>query len=217
MYGWYFGRKIKNRHITFVNLKDYYEFFIDIKQDKSVPKFATNLVYIIKANRQEQVESKVIYSIFKKQPKKADVYWLLHVDKVDDPYRLDYKVNHLIPGVLIRVDFHIGFKVNPGINLYFKQVIEDLVRSGEINLDSGYESLKKYDFPADFRFIVLDRIMIRDFKLSNSESFILILRSIALHLSLPEEKGLQLDPTNTIVEKVPIIIAQPLSRRIERF
>ena len=216
MYGWYFGRKIKNRHITFINLKNYYEFFLDIKHDKSVPKFATNLVYIIKANRQDQVESKVIYSIFKKQPKKADVYWLLHVDKVDDPFRFEYKVNHLIPGVLIRVDFHIGFKVNPQINLYFKQVIEDLVRSGEINLDSGYESLKKYDFPADFRFIVLDRIMIRDFKLSNSENFILILRSIALLLSIPEEKGLQLDPANSIVEKVPIIIDQPVNRKIER-
>jgi KUP system potassium uptake protein len=107
--------------------------------------------------------------------------------------------------------------VNPQINLYFKQVIEDLVRSGEINLDSGYESLKKYDFPADFRFIVLDRIMIRDFKLSKSENFILILRSIALRLSIPEEKGLQLDPTSTIVEKVPIIIDQPVNRKIERF
>jgi len=216
MYGWYFGRKIKNRHITFINLKNYFEFFNDLKQDKSVPKFASNLVYIIKANRQDQVESKVIYSIFKKQPKRADIYWLLHVDRVDDPYRFEYKVNHIIPGVLIRIDFHVGFKVNPSINLYFKEVLEDLVKSGEINLESGYASLKKHDFPTDFRFVLLDRIMIRDFKLTNIENFILAIRGIARNLSIPEEKALQLDPTCTIVEKVPIVIDQPVDKRIER-
>jgi KUP system potassium uptake protein len=216
MYGWYFGRKIKNRHITFINLEDYYELFKDLKGDKSVPKFATNLVYIIKANRKDQVESKVIYSIFKKQPKRADLYWLLHVDRVDDPNRFEYQVKQIIPGVLIRIDFHIGFKVNPKINLYFKEVLEDLVKSGEIKLESGYDSLKKNGFPADFRFVLLDRIMIRDFKLTNRENFILAIRSLARHLSIPEEKALQLDPTSTIVEKVPIIIDQPVVNKIGR-
>ena len=99
MFGWYFGRKIKNRHITFINLQDYIDLFRDLKMDNSVPKFATNLVYIIKANRQDQVESKVMYSIFRKQPKRADTYWLLHVDIVNEPGRFEYKVNHIIPGI----------------------------------------------------------------------------------------------------------------------
>jgi KUP system potassium uptake protein len=216
MYGWYFGRKIKNRHITFINLGDYLELFKDLKRDKSVPKFATNLVYIIKANRQDQVESKVIYSIFRKQPKRADTYWLLHVDRVDDPNRFEYKVNQIIPGTLIRIDFHIGFKVDPKINLYFKEVIEDLVNSGEIKLESSFDTLRKYGFPADFKFVLIDRIIIRDFKLKNRENFILALRNIARHLSIPEERALQLDQTRTIVEKVPIIIDQAVKKRIER-
>ena len=216
MYGWYFGRKIKNRHITFIKLIDYLELFKDLKQDKSVPKFATNLVYIIKANRKEQVESKVIYSIFKKQPKRADTYWLLHVDKVDDPNRFEYEVNQIIPGTLIRIDFHIGFKVDPKINLYFKEIIEDLVNSGEIKLESSFDTLRKYGFPADFKFVLIDRIIIRDFKLKNRENFILAIRNIARHLSIPEERALQLDQTRTIVEKVPIIIDQAVKKRIER-
>jgi KUP system potassium uptake protein len=216
MYGWYFGRKIKNRHISFINLGDYIDLFKDLRNDKTVPRLATNLVYIIKANRQDQVESKVIYSIFEKQPKRADTYWLLHVDRVDEPNRFDYAVNHIIPGVLIRVDFHIGFKVDPKINLYFREVIEDLMASGEIKLESSYDSMKKHGFPGDFKFVLLDRIMLRDYKLTNSENFILAMRNLARNLSIPEERALQLDPTSTIVEKVPIIINKPVIRRIER-
>jgi KUP system potassium uptake protein len=216
MFGWYFGRKIKNRHITFINLGDYIELFRDLRNDKTVPKIASNLVYIIKANRQEQVESKVIYSIFKKQPKRADTYWLLHVDRVDEPNRFEYKVNQIIPGILIRIDFHIGFKVDPKINLYFREALEDLVKSGEIKLESSFDSLKKRHFPADFKFILIDRIMLRDYKLTNTENFILAIQGLVRHLSIPEDRTLHLDPTSTIVEKVPIIIDKPVAKRINR-
>ena len=214
MFSWYFGRKIKNRRISFSKLEDYLESFNDLREDKTVPKIATNLVYIIKANKQDQIESKVIYSIFNKQPKRADKYWLLHIDIVDEPNRFEYKVNHIIPGVLIRVDFHIGFKVDPKINLYFKEIVEDLVASGEIKLESSYDSLKKHGFPGDFKFVLIERIMLRDFKLSNTENFILTLRSLVRHISIPEERALQLDSTNTIVEQVPIILTQPVEKRI---
>lgn len=217
MYGWYFGRKIKNRHITFVNLGEYLEMFRDLKNDKTVPKFATNLAYIIKANRIDQIESKVIHSIFRKQPKRAETYWLLHVDKVDDPNRFEYKVTHIIPGALIRVDFHIGFKIDPKINLYFREVIEDMVGAGEIKLESSYDSLRRHNLPADFRFVLIDRVMIRDFKLTNRENFILAIRNLVRHLGIPEERALQLDTSRTIVEKVPIVTDQPVKKRIIRF
>ena len=216
MFGWYFGRKIKNRHISFSNLGDYIELFNDMRKDKSVPKIATNLVYIIKANRHDQVESKVIFSIFNKQPKRADTYWFLHIDRVDEPNRFEYKVNHLIPGVLIRVDFHLGFKVDPKINLYFREVLEDLVSSGEIKLTSSFDSMKKHGFPGDFKYVFIDRIMLRDYKLTKTENFILALQRLARNLSIPDVKALQLDSTNTIVEQVPIIIDQPVDRRISR-
>ena len=216
MYGWYFGRKIKNRHISFISLGNYLELFQDLRNDKSVPKLASNLVYIIKANRKDQVESKVIYSIFEKQPKRADTYWLLHIDRVDEPDRFEYKVNHIIPGILIRVDFHIGFKVDPKINLYFREVVDDMVKSGEIKLESSFASMKKHGFPGDFKFVLLDRILLRDFKLSKTDNFILAIRNIARHLSIPEERALHLDPSSTIVEKVPILINQPVARRINR-
>jgi KUP system potassium uptake protein len=214
MFSWYFGRKIKNRHISFSNLSNYIELFKDLRNDESVPKIATNLVYIIKANRQEQVESKVIYSIFNKQPKRADRYWFLHIDKVDEPNRIEYKVNHIIPDILIRIDFHIGFKVDPKVNLYFKEIVEDLVESGEIKIESSYDSLKRYGLPGDFKFVLIERIMLHDFKLTKTENFILSLRSLVRYISIPEVRALQLDSSNTVVEQVPIVINRPVEKRI---
>ncbi|MBP1669856.1 MAG: Potassium transporter Kup, partial [Bacteroidetes bacterium] len=119
MYGWYYGRKIKNNYIKFVNLYEYLPVIREISKDTTIPKFASNLVYIVKANRLEQIENKIIYSIINKQPKRADTYWFLHVDITDNPDTFEYKVYHIIPGILIKVDFRLGFKIERRINLYF--------------------------------------------------------------------------------------------------
>ncbi|MBK9390865.1 MAG: KUP/HAK/KT family potassium transporter [Bacteroidetes bacterium] len=216
MYGWYFGRKLKNRYVTFTNLDKYIEPLKDLSKDETVPRTATNLVYIIKANKPDQVESKVIYSIFHKQPKRADTYWFLHVDVVDEPNRFEYQVTQIIPGILIRIDFHMGFKVEPKINLYFKEILEDLVNSGEIKLKSSYDSLRKHELPADFKFVLIDRIMPRDYTLSNSENFTLTLHGLSRLVCISDIKALHLDSCNTIEEQVPITINQPISQRIVR-
>jgi KUP system potassium uptake protein len=216
MYGWYFGRKLKNRYVTFKDLNKYIELFKDLSKDVSVPKTATNLVYIIKANRPDQVESKVIYSIFQKQPKRADTYWFLHVDRIDEPDKFEYQVNQIIPGLLIRVDFLIGFKVEPKINLYFREVLEDMMESGEIKLESSFDSLRKHSLPADFKYVLIDRVMPRDYKLSSLENFTLTLHSLSRLLCISDVKALQLDSSNTIEEQVPITIDQPIDLRINR-
>jgi KUP system potassium uptake protein len=216
MFSWYFGRKIKNRRISFSNLSNYIDLFNDLRNDESVHKYATNLVYLIKANRPDQIESKVIYSIFNKQPKRAERYWFLHIDRVDEPNRFDYKVTHIIPGVLLRIDFHIGFKVDPKINLYFREIVEDLVASGEIKIESGFDSLKKHGLPGDFKFVLIERIMLNDFKLTKTENFILSIRSIVKYISIPEVRALQLDVSTTIVEQVPIVVNRPIEKRIHR-
>lgn len=216
MMSWYFARKIRNRHISFSKIADYLPLIKDLSEDRSVPLTATNLVYIIKANNREEVESKVLYSIFQKQPKRAKTYWLVHVDRVDDPVRFEYEVEQIIPGILIRLDFHIGFKVEPKINLYFREAVEDMIKAGEFIPGSSYESLRNHGFPGEFQFILIERIMIRDYKLSNWDSFIIALNKLTSKISLSDIKALQLDSTTTLVEKVPIIIDQALPVRISR-
>lgn len=216
MLGWFFGRRIKNRHISFVNVNKYLHLFEDLSNDKTIPQIATNLVYIIKANNVYQIESKIMYSIFNKQPKRAETYWLLHVNVVDEPDTFSYEVNQFIPGTLIRVDFHLGFKVEPRINLYFKEVLKDMVANGEIKLSSSYESLKKHHFPADFLFVNLDRVMTQDYKLSPWETMIMGLHAFARLFSINDVKALGLDSSSVIEEKVPISVERPLNRKIQR-
>jgi len=216
MYGWYFGRKIKNKYISFVKLNDYFPLFKDLKNDTSVAKICSNLVYIMKANRLDEVESKIMYSIFNKQPKRADTYWLLHVNTVDSPDTFTYHVHHFIPGTLIKVDFNLGFKMERRLNLYFREVLEDLEESGEIKLCSGFNSLKKRGFHGDFLFINIERIMTRDYKLTPWETFVMNLHYFTRLLSITDVKSLGLDSSSIIEEKVPIAIERSIDRRIQR-
>jgi KUP system potassium uptake protein len=216
MLGWFFGRKIKNRHISFSNVNKYLHLFEDLSNDTTIPQTATNLVYIIKANHIHQIESKIMYSIFNRQPKRAKTYWLLHVDTVDEPDTFSYEVNQIIPGTLIRIDFHLGFKIEPRINLFFREVIKDMVANGEIKLCSAYESLKKHHFPGDFIFVNLDRVMTRDYKLSPWESMIMGIHAFTRLFSINDVKSLGLDSSSVIEEKVPISMERPLSRKIVR-
>lgn len=216
MYGWYFGRKLKNRYLSFSKLENYHELFKDLSADTTIPNIATNLVYIIKANDPEQVESKVIHSIFSKQPKRAKTYWLIHVDRTDEPERFEYKVTHIIPGLLLRVDFMLGFKIEPKINLYFKEVIEDLIKSGEIKSESCFDCINKHSLPPDFRFILIDRVMPLDAELPFRKRLILRLHSISRLLALPETEVLQMDVANTFEERVPLTVNRLPDQRISR-
>jgi KUP system potassium uptake protein len=216
MYGWYFGRKIKNRHISYIDVRKYFELFEDMRKDNTIPKIATNLVYIIKANNKNSVEAKIIYSIFNKQPKRADRYWLLHVNILDFPDTFTYKVTRLVNGSVIRIDFNLGFKIEPRVNLYFREVLEDMVEAGEIDLVSSYESLRKHQIPADFLFVNLDRIMTRDHKLSPWEALTMNLHTLSRMFSINDIKALGLDTSNVIEEKIPISIERPITRRIQR-
>jgi len=206
MYVWFNGRKIKNSFIEFARIENYFDVIKEVNKDESIPKYATHLVFLTKANKATDVETKIIYSLLNKQPKRADVYWLLHVDILDDPHVLEYKVLHLIPGILFKVDFRIGFKVQPRINLFFRQVIEEMSRNKEIDLVSHYDSLRKFHVISDFRFIVIDRIQNYDFDFPPKEQFIMDLYAIFKKFGISEVRALGLDTSNVTIETVPLYI-----------
>lgn len=216
MYNWYNGRKLKNSYMVFVKLTDYLDILKSLSSDQSVPKYATNLVYVTKANKKTEIESKIIYSIINKQPKRADVYWFLHVDVMDAPDTFEYEVTHFIPGRVMKVDFRLGFKVEPRISQYFRQILEDLVEKGEVDILSRYESLRNHHVNGDFQYVLIDRVATYDADFTFHQKLVINLYNLIKRLAIPEEKALNLDTSNVLVEKVPLLADQRAKRKITR-
>lgn len=209
MWCWYVSRKIKNRFVKYVEIEDYYQIISELSNDISVPKYSSQLVYLTSANFKTEIESKIIYSIIQKEPKRADVYWLVHVDVVDEPFTRDYKVEFLIPGKLIRIDFKLGFRVEQRVNLLYRKVIEELVKNGEVDITSQYTSLNKHKIAGDFRFVLLEKHLSKFSTLSFYERTIMDYYFILKRLSLSEERSFGLDSSYVDVEKVPLIFVTP--------
>ena len=216
MWVWYIARKIKNRYIEFVKLDKHLPMLKELSEDASIPKYATNLVYLTSADFPNEIEQKIIYSIFNKQPKRADIYWFVHVDVLDDPHTHEYKVEFLVPEKVIKIEFKLGFRVAPKINLFFRKVVEELSRNKEVDIMSRYESLKKHNIVGDFRFIVIERIMNNDYKLPTYERMMMQGYSILKRLSLSEEKAFGLDTSLVTTEKVPLIAAEAQKLNLKR-
>lgn len=216
MWTWYSARKIKNRFVKYVEIEEYYGILKELSDDISVPKYSSQLVYLTSANFKTEIESKIIYSIIQKEPKRADVYWLVHVDVMDEPYTMDYKVEFLIPGKLIRIDFKLGFRIEQRVNLLYRKVVEELVKNGEVDITSQYTSLNKHKITGDFRFVLLEKHLSKFTKLSFYERSIMDYYFMLKHFSLSEETSFGLDSSYVDVEKVPLIFVTPEDIELNR-
>jgi KUP system potassium uptake protein len=207
MYVWYRSRKIKNRYVEFVRLENYIPQIQELSTDRTVPKFATHLMYMTSANNPKEIEHKIIYSILNKKPKRADIYWFVHIDTLDEPYTSEYSVDHIIPNDIIRVEFRLGFRIEPRINLMIRKVVEDLVKNREVNITSRYESLERNNVVGDFQVVVMEKYLSQDNELSFFERVIMKLYFWLKEASLSEERGFGLDPSNVLIEKFPLIVS----------
>lgn len=212
----YKARTLRDRHTEFVDLKHYVPLMQDLQADTSIPKEATNLVYMAVADSKRYIDSNIVYSIFKKRPKRADVYWFVHVDTVDSPYTSKYSVDTIVPKKCFFVRIKLGFKSDHRVNLLFNKILHDLAETAEIDLISHYDSLQKHSMPSDFKFIILHSLASVDSEISNFDNLIIQgYRFIKKHsLSTEEMYGLEL--ANVEVERVPIMVGPPAKVRIKR-
>lgn len=216
MYVWFRARKIKNRYVEFVRLDQYLPTIQELSNDLSIPKYATHLVYLTSANNPKEIEHKIVYSILNRKPKRADIYWFVHVDTQDDPYTADYTVDTIIPNEVIRVELRLGFRMEPRINLMFKKVVQDMVANKEVNITSRYESLQKNNVVGDFQFIVMEKFLSQDNELPFFEKLVMKLYFWIKKVSLGEERGFGLDQSNVIIEKFPLIVAPVRKLKLKR-
>jgi KUP system potassium uptake protein len=216
MYIWLQAFQIKLRLTEYVRIDQYVQAFKELSRDISIPKYATHLIFMSNAARQSEIETKIIYSIFQKRPKRADIYWFVHVDITDDPYTMEYKVNTIAVDDCYKVTFRLGFRVEQRINLFFRKVIEDLVRNKEVDITSRYESLSRQNVIGDFRFVVLERFLSFENDLPVREQFIMKLYFFIKGFTTPEDRWFGLDSSSVKVEKVPLLIRPVENVKLKR-
>jgi KUP system potassium uptake protein len=210
------ARRLRERHTEFVDLKHYVGMLQDLQQDTTVPKEATNLVYLAMANSMRYIDSNIIYSIFRKRPKRADVYWFLHVDTVDTPYTSKYTVDTIIPKRCFFVRLILGFKTPHRVNLLFSKIIHEMADNGEIDLVSPYPSLHKYSMFSDFKFIIIHSWASSDSDISNFERLIIQGYRLIKRFSLSTAEMYGLEAANVETEKVPISVGPIAKVKIKR-
>ncbi|UFH45103.1 KUP/HAK/KT family potassium transporter [Flavobacterium galactosidilyticum] len=206
---WYSAKQINKTYTKLVKIEDYKKVLVELSADLTIPKYATHLVYMTNAGRTDEIEEKVMYSILQKRPKRADIYWFVHVNILSEPYKAQYKVTEIVKDDLYRVDFNLGFREPTKINLMFREVIKDMVKKGEVDITSRYESLNKNNIIGDFKFVLSEKFLSNDSRLRWREKLIMNSYFLLKKLSLSEESAFGLDSSSVKIEKFPLVLHAP--------
>ena len=211
MYVWYYSRKINNRFLKFTNLTEEIQLLQTLSEDDSIPKYATHLIYLSKADKNYEIEEKILKSIFSKQPKRADVYWFLHLNRTNEPHTLNYEVIELLDDKVIKIIMNVGFRVQPKVELYFKKIVQDLVQNHELNLHIRPDGSSKYNNEPDYKFVILEKFLSVENEFTIQEGMLLHAYYILKRLSLSDAKAFGLDKSDVAIEKIPVVY-QPISK-----
>jgi KUP system potassium uptake protein len=205
MYVWFYARKINNRFTKFVDLGKYVSEIKVLSEDTTIPKFSTHLIYLTKANNRQEVEEKIIKSIFARKPKRSDVYWFVHIHRTEEPYTLNYNVSELVDDKVIKINVNVGFRIQPRTELYFKRIMQELVANKELNLHNRPDGSTKYNSEPDFKFVVLEKFLSVENEFAMSEGVLLNSYFFLKHMGLSDERAFGLEKSDVIVEQVPLV------------
>ena len=217
MFIWYKGTEIKERESQYLTVKNYTKQLLQLSSDKSIPKYATNLVYLTGAKHEEDVDYAVLYSILNKQPKRANVYFFVHINVIDKPYKREYKVTKFSDKKILKITFNLGFRENQRVNLFMHQVIADLLENKELELQPTKYNLRgKAETVGDFRFVLIEEVLGNSNGLSSFDNFIMGLRLKLKKITVTPEKWFGLDTSVITKESVPLNVVQTKVKRLTR-
>jgi len=191
--------------MKFVEIGKYTQLLSELAVDESIPKYSTHLIYLSKANNKAQIEEKILKSIFSKTPKRADIYWFLHINRTEEPYTMTYDVTELVEDRVIKVNINVGFRIQPKTELYFKNIIKELIENKELNLHILADGSSKYNSEPDFKFILVEKYFSVENELPVRD--VLLLKSFFYlkYLGLSDTKAFGLDKSDVVIEHIPLV------------
>ncbi|MGZ5272771.1 MAG: KUP/HAK/KT family potassium transporter [Kaistella sp.] len=216
MYAWYNGRLIKAKFIKFVKLDKYVSIIKELKLDETIPKYATNLAFLSRAKKDDEIESKIIYSILRKQPKRADHYFILNIVNQEDPFTYKYTIDEIMPGTIYKINFLLGFKIDRRINDYFDQVLADMMEEGSIPSRSSHPSLRAHNIPPDLKYVIIDNTYINDTLLTVKEKITLNIYNFVKYIGSDDFKAWGISAHNVVVESAPLLDQKVVTKKIQQ-
>ncbi|HOX83688.1 MAG TPA: potassium transporter Kup, partial [Chryseolinea sp.] len=146
-----------------------------------------------------------INSIFSKSPKRADVYWFLHIHRTDEPYTLSYEVTELVDDKVIKVTINVGFRVQPRTELFFKKIVNELVANKELNLHIRPDGSTKYNAEPDFKFVIIEKFLSVENEFALREGLLLNGYFTLKYFGQSDERAFGLDKSDVVVEQIPLV------------
>lgn len=216
MYTWFYARKINNKFLKFTNLVENTHKLEELSNDDSIPKYATHLIYLSKADRNYEIEEKILKSIFSKKPKRADVYWFFHINRTNEPFTLNYEVLELLDDKVIKIVLNIGFRIQPKVELYFKKIVQNLVKNKELSLHIRPDGSTKYNAEPDFKFIILEKFLSVENEFTVKDSMLLHSYYMLKNWSLSDTRAFGLDKSDVEIEEVPFVYQPIVNLELER-
>ncbi|MEJ7647027.1 MAG: KUP/HAK/KT family potassium transporter [Chryseolinea sp.] len=216
MWTWKEANSIKDSLTDYTDLGPYIPLLQKLSVDETIAKYSTHLVYLTKSNSNKKIENKIIYSIMQQRPKRADLYWFIHVETTDEPYTREYKVEIIAPQDVVSITFRLGFKVEQLIGRYFEQVVGDMVQKKEVDITSRYESLHNQQVTGDFTFIVMKKFLSYENNLPAYQRVMMHLHFFLRRLTVSEKQWFGLDDNHVEVEKIPLLISPTPELELKR-
>lgn len=214
---WYRGTRLERRFTTSLPFADYISRLEKLHNDTTVPLFANNLVYLDKGSDCGMIDRDILYSILDKGPKRAQAYWFVSVNILNEPDAVSYEVDTYDTDFIFRVKLNIGFKQSPSVNLYLRQIVNDLHQSGELPPQEKKYSIYGPSSVGTFRFCIIHKSVTTKTELSSIEELIMNTKYAIRHVAGSRIQWFGLDTANIVTEIVPLIVSGGGSApRIER-
>lgn len=213
---WYQGKKLKDQFVEFEPLPPFVTTLKELSNDLTLPKYATHLVYLTESESPTEIESETVYSILHRAPKRADVYWFVRVNVLDEPFAIRYNVTTLAKEDAYFITFNLGFRIEPRVNLFFRMAVEEMVKNGEVEIISRYASLSKHNINGDFRFVLSQSFLSYENALPLRQKFVMNSYFLIRKTALRKDAAYGLDTSNVVLEDVPLLFSVPKNINLVR-